>query len=245
MSRRWMAAVLMLGLGIVAAVVAAAWAQTSSGGVKTSVGNSDLELVERVLVTRREYQSSLEQLRAHYLKVGDQERAKWVEEELRGYHMIVRQAFRLELDVPPPTLQGTTNIVEANKLYTEALKYKDKGWGNDYILNQRRAEILFQRILTQHPQSNKISDVAYMLGDIYEGKANRQFRRAALYFERCVQWNPQTQQDARIRAARLYDRQLQERGRAIELYREITTHETDPRRIQEAGKRLTELSGTR
>ena len=32
---------------------------------------------------------------------------------------------------------------------------------------------------------------------------------------------------------------------AAELYREITTHETDPRRIQEATKRLTDLAGTR
>ena len=32
------------------------------------------------------------------------------------------------------------------------------------------------------------------------------------------------------------------RSRAIELYREITTHETDPKHIAEAQKRLTELS---
>ena len=48
--------------------------------------------------------------------------------------------------------------------------------------------------------------------------------------------------EARIRAARLYDKKLQERSRAIEIYREVISRETDPRRIEEATKRLTELS---
>ena len=69
------------------------------------------------------------------------------------------------------------------------------------------------------------------------------YRRAALYFERCFQWHPNTHFDARLRAAHLYDRQIKERPHAIEIYQDITKHETDPRRIQEAQKRITELSG--
>jgi lantibiotic modifying enzyme len=84
-----------------------------------------------------------------------------------------------------------------------------------------------------------------MLGDIYESKAYKHYRRAAQYYERCYQWNPKTQHEARLRAARIYDKQINERARAIELYREVTTHETDPRRIQEATRRLTDLSGGR
>jgi hypothetical protein len=122
--------------------------------------------------------------------------------------------------------------------------YKDKGWsGTDYIDNQRRAELLLQQLLTSHPQSDKIGDAAYQLGDLYQGKAYLQYRRSALYFERCFQWHPTTHLDARIRAARLYDRVLNERAHAIELYKDITTHETDAKRIAEAQQRLTELSG--
>jgi hypothetical protein len=207
---------------------------------------SDIERVEKVLAARREYQVSLEQLRSHYLATGDIERAKWAEEELRQFHRVGKQAYRLELDVPPPTLQASYNIPEANELYKRAMIYKDKGWtGNDYIDNQRRAELLFQQILTNYPQSDKIDDAAYQLGDMYEGRAYRQYRRAAAYYERCFQWNPNTQFDARLRAARLYDKYLQEKSRAIELYRDVTTHETDPKRIAEAQKRLTELSGAK
>jgi len=203
---------------------------------------SDIELVERLLAARRDYQLILEQLRNYYAAGGDMERAHWAEEELLQLHRIPKQAFRLELDVPPPTLQAAQNIPEANELYRRAMTYKDKGWGTDYTDNQRRAEILLQQLLTTYPRSDKIGDTAYQLGDLYESKAYKQYRRAAHYFERCFQWNPNTQLDARLRAAHLYDRMLADRARAVELYRDITTHETDPKRLQEAQKRLTELS---
>jgi hypothetical protein len=205
----------------------------------------DLELVQRLMMARHEYQKMLEQLRGHYLTAGDMERARWAEDELRHYHRIPKQAFILPLVVPPPTLQGTVNVPEANKIFTRALEYKDKGSGVAYVDNQRRAELLFEQLITLYPQSNKISDAAYQLGDVYESKAYKQYRRAALWFERCFQWNPLTNLDARLRAARLYDRQTLDRGRAIELYREIKTHETDAKRQAEADKRLLELSGPR
>jgi tetratricopeptide (TPR) repeat protein len=204
-------------------------------------GKSDVEGVERLLSARKEYQTTLETLRAHYIATGDIERARWAEEELVQFHRIPKHAFVLGLDAPPPTLQAHQNIPEANNLYVRAMTFKDKGWGTDYIDNQRRAELLLQQMLTNYPQSDKISDAAYQLGDLYEGKAYQQFDRAALYFERCYQWNPKTQHDARLRAARLYERRVNERAKAIEIYKEITTHETDAKRIEEAQRRLAEL----
>lgn len=232
------------GVAALAQAPSPAAAPPPAGG-KPAGPTSDIELVERLLAARRDYQTTLEQLRAHYLTAGDVERARWAEEELRQYHRIAKQAYRLDLDVPVPTLQAIHNIPEANNLYMQAMQYKDKGWGTDYIDNQRRAELLLQQLLTSYPQSTKIDDAAYQLGDLYEGKAYRQYRRAAQYFERSVQWNPNTQLDGRLRAARLYDKQNIDRNRAVELYREITTHETDPKRLQEAQKRLAELGGNR
>jgi TolA-binding protein len=206
---------------------------------------SEIETVEKLLAARRDYQNQLEQLRQFYINAGDVEKARWAEEELRQYHRINKQAYALELDIPPPTLQATQNIADANELYRRALTYKDHGWGTDFIDNQRRAEILLQQLLTNYPQSDKISDAAYQLGDIYENKPNHQYKRAAVYFERCFQWNPNTQFDARLRAARLYDKQLMERAKAMELYREVNAHETDPKRTAEAQKRLAELAAGR
>jgi TolA-binding protein len=224
-------------------LLAVALSAPPSAQTPANKSGNDLELVEKLLLCRRDYQKALENLRIHYLKTGDAERAKWAEEELRQYHRISKQAFRLDLDVPPPNLIGNTNIPEANKLFTAAMSYKDKGWGTDYIDNQRRSEILFQKLLTEYPQSSKIDEAAYQLGDIYDSKAYKQYRRSAAYFERTFQWNPKTTSDARIRAARIYDKQLTDRARAVEIYKDVINHETDAKRITEAQKRLQELSG--
>ena len=207
--------------------------------------NKDLPMVERLLAARKEYQLTLEALRKHYISTGDVSRARWAEDELLQFHRMSKQAFSLELDVPPPTLKGQYNIPEANKIFRYALGYKDKGWGTEYVDNQRRAELLMQKLLTEYPQSDKISDAAYQLGDLYEGRAFKQYERAAAYFDRCYEWNPKTQHDARLRAARLYERQLNQRGKASAIYKLIIMHETDDRRIEEANRRLTDLSARR
>ena len=244
LSRTWRVA--SVGL-LLATVAAMGQAPTDADKDKKPIGgkNADVPLVERLMAGRKEYQFTLEALRAHYIKAGNIEKARMAEEELVQYHRITKQVFNLGMDVPPPTLKGQYNIPEANKLLITAMRYKDKGWGNDYIDNQRRAELLLQKLLTEHPQSNKISESAYQLGDLYESKAFKQFARAAAYYERCFQWNKTTQHDARIRAARLYELQLNNRTRAGEIYQEIITHEHNEKHIEEARRRLQELSGRR
>jgi hypothetical protein len=244
---RWLLwGAMLLGVGLLARFGLPAQGVTPpAAGGKPAPPASDLELVERLLAARREYQVALEKLRAHYVTIGDVDRTTWAQEELLQYHRIAKQAFRLELDVPPPTLKAEYHIPDATELYRRAMTYKDHGWGTDYIDNQRRAELLFHQLLTNYPQSDKISDTAYQLGDLYESKAYKQLKRAAQYFERCVQWNPTTLWDARLRAARLYDKYLSDRARAIELYTDVTNRETDPKRLQEAAKRLEELKSTR
>jgi hypothetical protein len=204
----------------------------------------DIALVKRVLAARLEYQTSLEQLREHYHRHGDLERMRWVEEELLSYHRIGKRAYRLELDVPPPNLQPAQNITEANELFRRAIAYKGKGWMGEHDDNLRRAEVLLQQLLSLYPTCDKIADAAYHLGDIYESRPFKQYRRSAAYYERCFQWNPTTSTDARLRAARLYDKMLQDRGRALQLYRDVVNHDADQKRVDEARKRLNELSAS-
>lgn len=206
--------------------------------------NNDADLVQRVIAARKEYQLSLASLYQHYEQTGDRERARWVEEELKSYHLMTKPSYRLDIaDVPPPTLEAKANIREANELFIEAMKYKDQGTGTEYQLNQKRAELLLREILDKHPTSDKIADVAYQLGELYEGRAYRQYDRAAAYYERAYQWQKGSRTDARLRAAVLYDRFLNERTKAIELYREHIAHDTDVERIKMAEKRLADITG--
>lgn len=235
--------------GYLLAVLLAGWCllpmaaeEKEAGTGKPPAPPDDVPLVKRVIAARLEYQSSLEQLRAHYLQQGDMERTHWVEEELLSYHRISKRAYRLELDVPPPTLQPMYSIPEANEQFRRAMSYKGKGWLSAHDDNLRRAEILFQQILGVYPQCDKIAETAYQLGEIYESRAFRHYRRAAVYYERSFQWNPSSATDARLRAARLYDKLLQDRSKAVQLYREVTRHDTDQKRVDEATKRLREMS---
>jgi hypothetical protein len=203
-----------------------------------------VELVERNIAARKEYEASLKKLWEYYQRSGDKLRAKWVEDELMGFHMLHKPSYNLDVqDVPPPGLEAKVNVREANDLYKMAMEYKGKGLGSDYVLNMRRAELLLREVLEKHPSSDKIADVAYQLGEIYETRAYRQPNRAARYYERSFQWKKGTATDARLRAAVLYDRQLNERSKAITLYREVVEHDTDPERIKVAEKRLAELTG--
>jgi len=215
---------------------------SNTGGAAPN--KDDITAVKRVLTARSEYQSSLEELRAQYLRTGDFERVRWVEEELLAYHRISKRAYRLDLDVPPPTLLPNQNIPEANELFRRALAFKSKGWGSELDDNYRRAELLFQQLINLYPQSDKLSETAFHLGDIYESRAFKQLRRAATYYERSFQWNPQTTNEARIRAARLYDKSLADSSKAVQLYRDEINHTADPRRLEEARRRLYELGST-
>jgi tetratricopeptide (TPR) repeat protein len=207
---------------------------------------SDVELVERVIAARKEYENSLKTLHEHYQRAGDKQRMQWSEKELMSYHLLWKPSYNLDVkDVPPPGLEAKVNVREANELYRTAMEYKGKGLGDDYVLNQRRAEILLREILEKYPNSDKIADVAYQLGDIYESRAFKQYDRAAKYFERSFQWVKGSRTDARLRAAVLYDRQLNERAKAVELYRDEVAHDTDADRIKQAERRLGELTGNK
>lgn len=208
---------------------------------RANVGAADTELIEGVLAARRAYVNSLKSLHEHYRKMGDTRRMQMAEEELKQHHRALHPVYRLEFDVPSAKLQPQYNQREANELFRSAKSYKDRGFGAEYTDNQRRAEMLLQELLTKYPQSTAIVDAAYMLGELYESRSFRQFERAAAYFERSVDWAPTTPSDARMRAARLYDRELRDRAKAIELYRAVVDNDSSSSRRQEAQRRLTDL----
>ncbi len=208
---------------------------------------ADAPLVERVHAARKDYATALVAIYEHYVRVGDPQRAKWAEDELKSFHLAWKPSYRLDiLDVPSKDLKPEQNIKEANDLFKMAKQYKDKagGSGNEYTLNQKRAELLFQEIIQRYPASDKLADVAYELGELYEGKAFKQYDRSAAYYERSFQWRKGTRSDGRLRAARIYDRTLNERSKAVEMYRDVVQNDTDPANVKEAERRLADLTAT-
>jgi hypothetical protein len=237
--------VIILGLGVLGLGVwfAAADPPRNRTGPTASHSATDVQLVQRVIASRREYQIALERLRAYYDSIGDDDRARAAEEELKQLHRVTKPAYIIDLDIAGPGLRPDQNVPAANDLFRRAMSYKDKGFGSEYTDNQIRAELLLQQLLQQYPTSNLCSDAAYHLAILYESSRPPQYRRAAVYYERCAQWNPATSLDARLKAAQLYDRRLNERNKAIEWYRAVLSQETDSRRRQDAQRRLDDLLG--
>ena len=204
----------------------------------------DAQMVERVVAARKEYQASLAAIYSHYAKVGDKKRADWAADELKNFHLQLKPSYRLDiLDVPPKDLQAIENDPKANELYKQAMSYKDSGFGTDYILNQRRTELLLQEILRDHKNCDKIASVAYQLGDVYSSSAYEQYERAAAYFVRSSQWRKGVPaDDSVIRAAQLYEK-IEMVPEAVELYREEISHGVNEERLKLARRRLAELTG--
>jgi tetratricopeptide (TPR) repeat protein len=238
-----------VALGMLAVAAGLAGRMAVADGSKPAPpakAGDDAEGVRELIAARQRYQNALVALYDRYTSTGDKERAKWVEDELKGFHLTPKPAYRLDLvDVFPDGMEPRENDKKANDLFRMAMEYKGKGFGTDYLLNQRRAEIMLHEILRTYPKSDKLADVAYELADLYESKAYRQYARSAAFYERACQWRKGGRTDARLRAARLYDKQLNERAKAIEMYRDVVAHDTDPDHIKEAERRLAELTGTR
>ncbi|MFO0936516.1 MAG: hypothetical protein U0798_08405 [Gemmataceae bacterium] len=157
----------------------------------TSTGSpaDESELVEGLLKVRKEYQAKLAALYEHYVRVGDIERARWAEDELKSYHLMNKPSYRLDIsDVPPPTLEAKVNVKEATIFTNWRCSTRARLW------HGTAAELLpggnpVQEILQKYPNCDKIADVAYELrSELYEGRAFKQWNgRAAAYYERAYQ----------------------------------------------------------
>ena len=247
MSVRWLIATGLLAAGGITISVLADSKDSPPAKGSSAEKPGEVELVEGVIKARKDYWASLDKLRQHYVATSELEKAKWVEEELRSFHRMMKYSYRLDVrDVPPPTLVPKQNIPEANNLFRYAVEFKNKGAGDQFIDNQRRAEILLQAILEKYPESDKIAEVAYHLGDVYEHyRPQPQYERAAAYYERSFQWNKASATDARLRAAMIYDEHLKMYDKAKEHYKSVMNHDTNPSRVEKAERRLKELSSRR
>ena len=206
-----------------------------------SISDQERELVRNVYDTRKKYQDSLERLRSYYSQISHEENTVWVEKELTGYHLNLKSPYILDMDLPVTTLKPGKNDNKANRMFREALDWLNRP-GLVREENTKRAEILLQRILHEHKDSDKIDEACYYLGEIYSSRYFQMYRRAVAYYERVFLYEPDTNLDARLRAANIYERNLGNSQQAIALYQQILSREIDPDQTREARRRLDLLS---
>lgn len=209
------------------------------------IPEQERELVRKAYEGRDNYQASLERLRAYYIHVNDEENRYWVEKELTDFHLIVKSPYILDMDLPSPELRPDTNIPKANRIFREAVDWLNRRSVTDRAENYKRAELLLRRLIRDYPRSDKLDEACFYLGEIYSSKYFGQYRRAVAFYERVFLYEPNTNLDARMRAAYIYEKNLSDNRKAVDLYQEVLRREIEPNQTKDARRRLDALLNTR
>jgi hypothetical protein len=220
-------------------------ADAQDEGQLSRANRQEQTLVKAVHTARDEYQASLERLRGFYVRSKNVEMQYWVEQELSQYHMMVKDPYILEFDLPSKDLKPNQNIAEANKILADARAHLERPTFTETEKNYHRAELLLRRLINDYRQSDKLDDACYYLGEIYSSKYFEQYRRSVGYYERVFWYDPATNYPARLKAALVYEKQLNDHERAKQLFQDVLQRHTDPAQTREARRHLEKLLGSR
>jgi tetratricopeptide (TPR) repeat protein len=197
------------------------------------VDSSEADLVEAVLTYRAQYARNLEALGEYYRSHGYYRKLKWAETEMADVRRIKPFKYILEAEVPSASLQPSTKIADADALYDKGLaKMKEGGHGTPVFYREktmREAVTLFTDLINRYPNSDKIDDAAFQLGEIYKEYFQDQEEIALKWYQRALDWDPKTPYPVRFQSAVVTDYRLHDRARALELYHDVLKHETGNR----------------
>ena len=143
---------------------------------------------------------------------------------------------------PTPNAQARDSIPKADELYRHARSLKDHASPLGITNREKMMEALlkFERLIKKYPESDKVDDAAYHIGEIYHITLN-DHQRAVVYYLRAFQFDNSTPWPAAYRAAKLYDSELLDRDKALELYRQVVKHDRDKDNVKFAGNRIKAL----
>jgi tetratricopeptide (TPR) repeat protein len=203
----------------------------------------EADIIEHMTASRLAYRQYLESLIAYYKKTGDNMKLRWAEDELTRLNDMPQYNYIIEAGVAGPELKARDSITIANYMYDEAYRMEK----NSKLLifvhedNLRSALDKYNQLIKQYPTSDKIDDAAYRAGGICEHF--KDYSIALLYYQRAYEWNPDTPNPARFKAACILDQYLHRRAEALPLYQQALGKEklsNDEREF--ARKRINELT---
>jgi tetratricopeptide (TPR) repeat protein len=219
-------------------------AQVTPQPEEATPGLGEIGLVDEVTRARLAYQKALLTLKDFYMKRGNAVKTQWVDDELAGLDKTPKAQYLGVAELAGPGLKPTKRIDAADQLFKEGISFKDypafPPGKKDYL---KTALEKFQTIIEKYPESDKIDDAAFRMGEIYGGWYFEDWTRAVQCYERCWQWNPKTIEPALLNAARIYEDKLKNRGKAIELYNRVITESPDTEQTKAAQDRLKALTG--
>ena len=218
----------------------------SSEGVSDVIRSSEADIVERMVVDRLAYRGGLELLIQHYTSVGNSMKLGWAKKELAALEGMAQYKYIIDAEVAGEDLKPSRSMPEADDLYNTAVEIQRQAEPLLVIKDDQLLRVAldkYNQLIRRYPSSDKIDDAAYKSGGIYE--YFKDYSIALLYYQRCYQWNPETEYPARFHAAFILDKHLYRRAEALELYQEAVKKEGRNEEWMKFGeKRIRELTKT-
>lgn len=195
------------------------------------------QLTHAVTISRENYRRSLNELKQYYQGTGNQLRLQKAIRELDALDTVPQPLYTNEGLGNIQTGQKLQNIEEANILLKDALMYKKSYSKKNRIIAIKRLE----KLIADYPNSDKIGDAAFEIAETYAGIYIHDYESAARYYLKSYQLNPDIQHPALLKAAEMYDKMLEDRSKAILIYRQAAQYSPDEKSRQKAQARLAVL----
>lgn len=183
-------------------------------------GASEIDLAEKVEISRKTYQQDLEYLVGYYTRTGNNMKLQWARRELSALKTMPRYKYILG-PTPGEDYQPITPIPAADDLFYDAQKLEKEAGLVRGIRDKNKLRLAldkYEQLIKNHPTSDKIDDAAFYSGVILEELGD--YMVALDYFKSAFEWDAETPYPARFKAAYILDRQLHSYAEALELYNE-------------------------
>jgi hypothetical protein len=213
-------------------------------------GMGEVGLAEEVARARKAYNRALLALKDYYTtRRASAVKLEWINSEITAFDQVPKIQYLTVAEMAGPNLKPIRRIEAADQLYEDGMQSKNypampfpmSNPGKDAYL--KKALEKFQTIVEKYPESDKIDDAAFRMGEIYGGWYFNDFARAVECYQRCWQWNPKTEHPALLNAAKIYDEKLGNRTKAVELYNRVVAETSNEQWQTQAADRIKALTG--
>lgn len=216
--------------------------------VKLSIDDlksKEAKLVKILKISRENYKKALAELESFYLGIGNRLRSNNVRTELKALSKVPQALYNTDLnetETDQPVIEtGKKSIEEADILFFDANSYRNvlPGIKRENSLNM--AAERYKRIIEKYPESDKASDAAYFLAEIYNEPSFSAYENAASLYVKCYEEDHATDKPALYKAALTYDYKLDNLKEAINYYKLAAEKSLGEKYQKRAKRRLDEL----
>jgi hypothetical protein len=212
--------------------------------------------LEQMMELRRQYLEHLTKLETLYLDQGDMARASWARRQRDETQAVT--VYPYASDKAPEQrseVRPQQKAPEADALYAEAdaliQSFRKVPLAGTLKVNQdkaRKAVGILRSLLQKHPQSDKVDDAAYWIGECYKEYLREEDPDNLLalrYYRWALELDPRTPHPVRFQTAVVYDFRLHDRKRSLEYYHRVIDenenyHPSNPRFAVERIAQLTD-----